>query len=166
VAKHRASELEIHPEACLTVLPDSLSMTYALQASATAAEKQSKEPSKTNRSPSAVRHASIGLASARGSCGDSTMAPRSRSRASAETGRALNRCGDQRRGSWPFVWRARRTPGAGRPPSGGAGLVSAAAKNIAMSAKPTRGADAGAGAGETSARSRPVVELALAEAQE
>ena len=41
-AKHRASEMEIHPGALLAALPANLSMTYALPASTTAVESNPK----------------------------------------------------------------------------------------------------------------------------
>jgi hypothetical protein len=63
-AKHRASELEMRPGALLTGPPANLSRTYALPASTTTTESNLKNrPKRTavrGRSPSALRHASIG----------------------------------------------------------------------------------------------------------
>jgi hypothetical protein len=62
-AKHRASEVEIHPGALPTSPPANLSRTYALPAYTTAMESNQKNrPKRTavRASPSALRHASIG----------------------------------------------------------------------------------------------------------
>ena len=71
-AKHRASEVEIHPGALLTSQPANRSRTYALPASTTALEDNPKNrPRRTavrgqSWTPSALRHASIGALLASG----------------------------------------------------------------------------------------------------
>jgi hypothetical protein len=81
-AKHRASEVEMHPGALRTCPPDNLSRTYALPASTTATESNLKNrPRRTAVHPPCDMPRS-GPVSARGNCDNDTTVPRWQSRAS------------------------------------------------------------------------------------